>query len=416
MISKSRLPLIRRLLVCFLILALISAPVNKSFLVPRVFAAGPCPTCEGEKEEMEKRWQSVLRCQEYVRVAKEGLESAEKRFSEANGYKAYLNLQVEVALAAIGSIGGMIGTVASEIAMVKAAIEEAKKGGIWAVARVVTLKVALMTLLAILAALNAELAAAMVALALAESVLEAFVGYGGEWWAARIEYKGAVENLEGYKELLAKAESEYADAQKAYDDCVAGQETCDVCEKCEKTGCEPIPCPEGEECQGGICVSTQGEGALLPPTFPEDSTLVSVSPDGSILSTDDGLTIVIFPAGAVSDPATVVYMPQPRIPINGFDVVRLLSLEAYSGCCEWQKFTDFNKPVTIQVSYTREEVAGIDEEQLGLYYFDNELNEWVALEAVVDPAGDSVTVNELNYFTLHFTLYALMAPAEAAAD
>jgi hypothetical protein len=173
----------------------------------------------------------------------------------------------------------------------------------------------------------------------------------------------------------------------------------------------PTPTPEPT-----ATPSTQGGGALLPPPVLEGSTLVSVSPDGSILSTDDALTTVIFPAGAVSDPATVIYMPQPRIPVDSFDLVRLFSLEAYSGYCEWQKFTDFNKPVTIQVSYSPEEVSGIDEEQLGLYYFDSALNEWVALDAVADPAGDSVTVNELNYFTLHFTLYALMSPVEAVAD
>ena len=149
---------------------------------------------------------------------------------------------------------------------------------------------------------------------------------------------------------------------------------------------------------------------------PDGAIAASVSPGGGELSFDNDAVTVVVPPGAVSASTLIIYTPQPAIPVAGFVPVDFFTLEAYTSGCQWQKVTDFNRPVTIQVSYAPEDVAGIDESQLGLYYFDNTLNEWVALEAVVDPAGDSVTVNELNYFTLHFTLYALMAPAEAVVD
>jgi len=140
-----------------------------------------------------------------------------------------------------------------------------------------------------------------------------------------------------------------------------------------------------------------------------------VSPEGGKVTFGNETVQLVFPPGAVSSSVNIVYLPQAKTGINGFKVVRLFSLEAYTGGCTWQKFTDFDKPVSIQVSYSPEEVAGIGRRALKLYYFNNALNQWVALPSAIDPATDSVTVNELSYFTLHFTLFALMAPADGTA-
>lgn len=153
---------------------------------------------------------------------------------------------------------------------------------------------------------------------------------------------------------------------------------------------------------------------MLAVAAPEGSSVASVSTLGGELSLGDTVTVVV-PPGAVSASTAIIYIPRPPIPVAGFAPVGFFTLEAYTTGCQWQKFTDFNKPVTIRVSYSPEEAAGIDESKLGLYYFDNALNQWVALPSAVNSAEKSVKVQQLNYFTLHFTLYALMAPADGAA-
>ena len=185
-------------------------------------------------------------------------------------------------------------------------------------------------------------------------------------------------------------------------------------DSCENVSCVHRNCPPCTVCTDIGCSSIGG--CSIPSPAPSSASIVEpISPAGSIVTFDNETVQVVFPAEAVFSPVSVVYLPQAKTGINGFKVVRLFSLEAYTGDCTWQKFTDFNKPVSIQVSYLPEEVAGIDRRALRLYYFNNALNQWVVLPSAIDPATDSVTVNELNYFTLHFTLFALMAPADGAA-
>jgi hypothetical protein len=227
----------------------------------------------------------------------------------------------------------------------------------------------------------------------------------------------AVDALMNAQAALDSAEFALGQAEEALANCLQKTKACGgscytpaSCLYCCDGICQSTPCPTPTP-------STVGGGSLAPPWVPQNAILAYIAEDGGMLNVNNRAINVTFPPNAVSEPVMVVHQPQQKVPVVDFTPIRFFTLEAYTtDNCTWQKFTDFNKPVTIQVSYSPEEVAGIDEEQLGLYYFDSALNEWVALEAVADPAGDSVTVNELNYFTLHFTLYALMAPVEAAAD
>lgn len=230
---------------------------------------------------------------------------------------------------------------------------------------------------------------------------------------------------------------------KAPTSCIPGLEAC-CGPEIPATGCPsgqpPTACTSGLEfvCMGGPdCVSqilpptcggcccngtcgncpcsTNGSGSLPPVSASQNAAVQSVSPEGGKVTFGNETVQLVFPPEAVSSTVSVVYLPQPKTSITGFKVVQLFNLEAYTGDCTWQKFTDFNKPVTIQVSYSQEEVTGIDESKLGLYYFDNALNQWVALPSTVSPAEKNVKIQKLNYFTLHFTLYALMAPAGGAS-
>jgi hypothetical protein len=138
----------------------------------------------------------------------------------------------------------------------------------------------------------------------------------------------------------------------------------------------------------------------------QDSTAAIIWHEDSFLYSNDGAIAITFPAGAVSDPTMVVYLPQAKTFIPGFAPIRFFSLEAYREY-DWHKVTRFNKPVTIQVSYAAIDVAGLDESKLGLYYFDTTAHQWVGLPSTVDMENKTVTASSVN----HFSLYGLMAQA-----
>ena len=149
--------------------------------------------------------------------------------------------------------------------------------------------------------------------------------------------------------------------------------------------------------------------ALVPPMTPSPGS-ITVSSNGGEFPFGENVTVNI-PPKAVSVSVDIVYIPKPVLPVTGFVTVESFTLEAYFYTdSQWQKFTNFKKPVTIQVSYTPEQVVGMDESQLGLYNFNNALNQWVELPGKVNTEANTVTA-ELQYFGLNGYLYALMLPA-----
>ena len=182
----------------------------------------------------------------------------------------------------------------------------------------------------------------------------------------------------------------------------------------------PIDCDDGDSCTndycwGGVCYHDPipdcpcpggGNASRPPASFPEESTVAIVSAKGGSLQSGDGSVSVTFPAEAVSDPTTLVYMPQAKTFIPGFAPVRFFSLEAYREG-GWHKVTSFNEPVIIQASYAAADLAGLDESKLGLYYFDTTASQWVGLPSTVNLENKTVTASSVN----HFSLYGLMAPA-----
>jgi hypothetical protein len=135
-----------------------------------------------------------------------------------------------------------------------------------------------------------------------------------------------------------------------------------------------------------------------------------ISSQGGVVAFGDNAVQVSLPPGGVTSTVYLVYVPQSAFSVNGFEVERLFALEAYTTNHQPRKFTDFKKPVTIQVSYTPEQVNVRDEGQLRLYNFNSALNQWVERPSRVDTDLNIVTA-ELNYFGLDGYLYALMLPA-----
>ncbi|MFQ5616344.1 MAG: hypothetical protein ACE5GO_07795, partial [Anaerolineales bacterium] len=108
-----------------------------------------------------------------------------------------------------------------------------------------------------------------------------------------------------------------------------------------------------------------------------------------------------------------VYSPQPETKADDLVMLHAFALDTYAAAYS-EKVTDFNKPVTVQVTYTDADAKGIDEGELSLYYFNTPLNEWVAIRSTVD-VGTNKAVAKLDNFSLLGNLYALMAPLPPAA-
>jgi peptide/nickel transport system substrate-binding protein len=122
-----------------------------------------------------------------------------------------------------------------------------------------------------------------------------------------------------------------------------------------------VPAPIGQESFGQVFLAS--EGVEVPPDA--DATLVYTDPQGSP-------TIIDAPAGAVSETVTLLYAPLDvaegspgTFAGHGFVLEAHRDGELLSG------FT-FEIPVTVTIHYTDADVAGMDEETLGLRYWDGE--------------------------------------------
>ena len=73
--------------------------------------------------------------------------------------------------------------------------------------------------------------------------------------------------------------------------------------------------------------------------------------------------------------------------------------------------TTFEQSVTVTIDYTADQVSGLDEDTLTIYYYDESLSRWLALASTVDKVNKKVTAT-----TAHFTLFALMAEEEEVEE
>lgn len=135
-----------------------------------------------------------------------------------------------------------------------------------------------------------------------------------------------------------------------------------------------------------------------------------VSSRDSIFQSTDGRITIHFAANTVSAPTAVIYVPQPITSVPGLRPVYFFSLEAYREH-DWQKVAGFNKPVTIQASYTMTDLADLDESRLALYYFDTAANQWIRTPGTVDIDSQSVTATTSR----PSGLYGLMAPLQPSS-
>ncbi len=137
---------------------------------------------------------------------------------------------------------------------------------------------------------------------------------------------------------------------------------------------------------------------------------VSGSAGGSA-SLSDNKASVSIPAGAVSGSGTVSITPTTSYtdPGGSKTVVGSKAYE-FSITAGGQEVTTFSDFVTLTFTYTDNDIAGLDESTLSIYYWSESTSAWLNLGGTVNAASNTITVN-----TAHFTKFAVFGEASAAS-
>ena len=150
------------------------------------------------------------------------------------------------------------------------------------------------------------------------------------------------------------------------------------------------PTPTTPITETGEVTATPGEGGITSLTNPDGSKIELTIPPGAV-SENTNFSINLVDISSVSQPD----------PASGLFLIAGLVYEIKAER-DGEFITTFDKPLTLTFTYTDEQIEGLDEDSLKIYWWNGE--EWVALEnSEVDVDNNTVTVS-----IDHFTLFALM--------
>ncbi|MBU2579496.1 SH3 domain-containing protein [Candidatus Parcubacteria bacterium] len=181
-----------------------------------------------------------------------------------------------------------------------------------------------------------------------------------------------------------------------------------------------------------VCASTDppsggsggGGGVAVPatPTTPTTTTgAVTATAGGggkTTLTTDQNATAAVsLPIGAVSVSTNILITaesegtvtasrptPSSRSVVGGY----IYDFTATSGT---QAITNFNQTLTLTFTYTDEQISGLNESNLRVFYWKESTSQWVALVTTVNAETNTLTAE-----TDHFTYFAVMGLTEGTED
>lgn len=120
-----------------------------------------------------------------------------------------------------------------------------------------------------------------------------------------------------------------------------------------------------------------------------------------------GMTSLLSPLGS----RLTVDFPENAVNVNTLVKIRSVSKGEIPKIPVGKVFVDafdltatpvstFLKPVSLTFTYTDNQISGIDEESLNIFYYDGE--KWVSLEGIVNPPINAITaqVNHFSYFAI----------------
>jgi len=150
---------------------------------------------------------------------------------------------------------------------------------------------------------------------------------------------------------------------------------------------------------GTATVTASGGGTATATTSGGGGATVSVP--GGAVSADTTVTVTPTATTATTVSTFVAAVTSGQNVVGGF----VYDLSAESG---GTTVTTFNNSVTITMTYTDAQIAGIDESTLTISYWDTTTETWIALAATVDTATNTITAT-----TDHFTYFAIIGEEEA---
>ena len=156
----------------------------------------------------------------------------------------------------------------------------------------------------------------------------------------------------------------------------------------------------------------------------QNSSTVDPIEGGTLVYTDSQAisTTVQVPSGAVTETVTLAYTPvetTTTTPANFAFAGRAFELDAYKEG-ELQEGFAFRESVTIELHYTEDSIAGLDENSLLLYYWeaDPSPGQWVDAGMTSHPDNPSLAYNRhpdqnwLSVSVLHLTKFGLFGKEE----
>lgn len=155
--------------------------------------------------------------------------------------------------------------------------------------------------------------------------------------------------------------------------------------------------------------SSGGESAAISDTIEMVAVAEPTTSDvsgaaGGSARLDDGKAFVDVPAGAISGSGTLSITPTSSYtnPAGGKQVVgsRVYNITVDSDGTDVTTFQDF---ITLTFTYTDEEIAGLDETSLQIYFWDEATSSWVAFGGDIDVDNNTITRK-----TSHFTTFAIL--------
>jgi len=145
--------------------------------------------------------------------------------------------------------------------------------------------------------------------------------------------------------------------------------------------------------------------------IPPITTVVSTTLGSIITDTSDLTTTIEIPAGAVTDTTTIVYTSLPTItgaPSPTFAFAgHALSLEAYRNDVLILGFT-LEEPITVTIEYSDEDVEGLVEDELTLWYWNG--STWT--DAACGDYDRDLEANVIRVAVCHLSDFALFGEEE----
>ena len=153
----------------------------------------------------------------------------------------------------------------------------------------------------------------------------------------------------------------------------------------------------------GEATVTASEGGTVEATT-EEGTTASLEMPADAVTADADVTITPTETTAEDVSTEIEAVPTGQNIVGGY--VYTFAVEA-----EGVAVTIFEESVTVTLSYTDDQISDLDEGSLVIYYYDESLSQWVALDSTVDAENNTVTAA-----TAHFTLFALMGEEEEVGE